>query len=359
MIPWVWIVTVPFNFTLVYLYNRFLPKVGPLKMAVGTALAVMGVNIATVSLLPHFPAFIFFYYVWKDLYILFMFKQLWSMIHATIPASRSQYLYGITFGMGMLGSIVGSVCASLFAVDIGSENLFLVTIPLYAIWIFFFIKAMRYAEESGVCFTKEWSSKPSSFNQRIVSILILVVLMQFAVALIEYQFNSHLELNIQEKDLRTEYCGRVFGLTSLLSGALQFLGSFLLVRWIGPQRSHFVIPALLLANAVVGWFIPTFSWITFSFIFVKSIDFSLFGVLKEMLYIPLKLDEKYRAKAFIDVFAYRSSKAVLSLVILGLQYWVANQLLELSALISIFLFAFWFLFVVLFLQLDEKKLIEQ
>ena len=38
-----------------------------------------------------------------------------------------------------------------------------------------------------------------------------------------------------------------------------------------------------------------------------------------MLYLPLKNEEKFKAKAIIDVFAYRSSKAVASLIIIALQ----------------------------------------
>jgi len=63
------------------------------------------------------------------------------------------------------------------------------------------------------------------------------------------------------------------------------------------------------------------------FICNKSLDFSVFGVVKEMLYIPLKPDEKFRAKAVIDVFAYRSSKAVASLLILFITAFVSNQML--------------------------------
>ena len=51
---------------------------------------------------------------------------------------------------------------------------------------------------------------------------------------------------------------------------------------------------------------------------VKALDYSIFGIIKEQLYIPLGINEKFKAKAIIDVFAYRSSKALASLLILGL-----------------------------------------
>ena len=41
-------------------------------------------------------------------------------------------------------------------------------------------------------------------------------------------------------------------------------------------------------------------------------DKDVFNILKEMLYVPLKTDEKFKAKAIIDIFAYRSAKAFAS-----------------------------------------------
>ena len=180
--------------------------------------------------------------------------------------------------------------------------------------------------------------------------------MQISVGLIEYQFNCHVEAHVADQDLRTEYCGRIFGLTSLLSGTFQFIGSFFLIHFLGLRSSHLMIPLVLLANGLMVWLIPTFALVSFSFIFLKAIDFSIFGVIKEMLYIPLRLDEKYRAKAIIDVFAYRTSKALIALAILGLQFFLAEYVLNLTGILAIVLFALWAIFVLYFLRtVDEKR----
>lgn len=359
-IPWVWIATVPFNLLIVYLYNRFLPKMGPLKMVVTMASFAIGINLFCSWILPHHPKWIFLHYVWKDIYILFMFKQLWSMIHTTIAPQRSKYLYGIIFGMGTVGSLAGSLISGFFAKDIGSENLFLFTAPIYGFLIYCYTKAMKYSPVNQVSYPSETDKNLVSQggvsmifqNKLLISILCLVIFMQVSVALVEYQFNTRLEMQIFEKDLRTEYCGRIFGLTSFLSAIFQFIGSFLLVHWMGVRQSHLLIPLLLFINSLAALMIPGFALVTFSFILVKSIDFSLFGVIKEMLYIPLKVDEKYRAKAVIDVFAYRSSKALVSLAILGLQIFATTSVLQIASIISTFLFGFWLLFVLFFLKRD-------
>lgn len=81
--------------------------------------------------------------------------------------------------------------------------------------------------------------------------------------------------------------------------------------------------------------------ISFAYVTIKAFDFSLFGVIKEMLYIPLKLDEKFRAKAVIDVFAYRSAKAFASFLILFLQPLAGLRILNVLTWSSIAIFLLW------------------
>ncbi len=90
--------------------------------------------------------------------------------------------------------------------------------------------------------------------------------------------------------------------------------------------------------------------ISFSYIFIKSVDFSLFGVIREMLYIPMKMDEKFRAKAIIDVFAYRSSKALVSVCILGLQLFLGFEILSITSAVSTAVFLGWIAVVVFMLR---------
>lgn len=344
--PWVWLVTVPLNFVAIYLYNFFLPKIGPLRMFAAVSSVVAVIHLLCAFFLPDLPWLSFFQFAWKDIYILLMFKQFWSMVHSTVQPARAKYLYGVIFGMGALGGIAGNAIPSFFAPDFGSEKLFLFTLPVYFLLFFFYRKALSLSaipqEEFAAHLTPNLTGfsliRRSSF---LTALLALVVCMQISVALIEYQFSAHLEANILDKDLRTAYCGQLFGLANILSGVLQFGGGFLMVHFLGVRGSHFFVPLMLLANALFSLAIQSFSVISFAFVFLKAVDYSLFGVVREMLYIPLPLDEKFRAKAVIDVFAYRTSKAVVSLFILLLQIEVGAYLLSVTHFLSVAVLIGW------------------
>ena len=347
-LPYVWLWTIPLNFAVVTLYNRLIPRWGPLRVMGLAAAVIAAVHLFAAFFLPIYPKLIFFLFCWKDIYILLMFKQLWSMIHSTIHSSKAKALYGLIFGMGTLGSVLGSSVPSFFAEFLGSERLFLLTLPVYAVLFFAYYQSYRVSGAIGFKETiapKEIrSSEGFSMivkNRYLLGVLLLVIFMQVSVALVEYQFNHEIQFAYPIKDLRTAYMGKIMGVVNIVSLGLQFLGSFLLIHVLGLRGSHFLVPLLLSAGVIGQFFMPGFAMIAFAFVFTKSIDFSLFGVIREMLFVPLNMDEKYRAKAVIDVFAYRTSKAIASFMLLGLQFLVGSMAFHLSVYLSIAIFALW------------------
>ncbi len=179
----------------------------------------------------------------------------------------------------------------------------------------------------------------------LVFILAIVLFMQISATILDFQFNSMLEKKFSVQDLRTQFLGRYFGIVNSINVLLQFVGSFLLVRLLGLKWAHFCVPFYLGLNAISFLFFPSFSVMLISFGSIKAMDYSIFGIIKEMLYIPLRVEEKFKAKAVIDVFAYRTSKAIASLVIIVLQgiSWVAiSTLLSWSVII---IFAIWMMVI--------------
>jgi ATP:ADP antiporter, AAA family len=359
--PYVWVATVPLNLFIIFLYNRFLPKIGPFIMMSLLITLAMVINSLTGLFVSTYPKLIFLQFAWKDVYILLMFKQLWSMIHMTVQKERAKLLYGFIYGMGTVGSIFGSMIPGFFAVQWGSEQLLFFTIPVYLFLLFSYAMAYRRSGADHEALKgDEHASTTAGFRQiyhspYLICVLLLVIFMQVSAALVEFQFNANLELEIADKDLRTEYCGKLGALINALCLMFQFFGGFLMLQLIGLKRSHLVVPLLLTAVFMTSWVIPSFSLISFTYAFFKSIDFSLFGMLREMLYIPLRPQEKYQAKAIIDVFAYRTSKALVSFLVLSLQAIVGYQLLSWINFISLSIFLSWLAVVTTMFRIGQKE----
>ncbi len=347
--PTAWLVSVILNFGIVSFYNHFLPRLGCIRMLILSVLCALCMNTFSAFYVQSFQFLPFCLYLWKDIFVILMFQQLWSVIHATMNIARAKYLYGIVFGMGGLGSVAGSLLTSFFAVTLGSEKLLLTTIPFYLVIIVSYYIALKVREKvpekQNIAVMSTDSTdvlggmkliRKSSF---LKFILIIVLAMQITSTILDYQFSSYLEKAFAIQDLRTAFLGKFFGVVNTVNILLQFVGSYLLVRVIGLERSHLAIPFVLAIYGIGFLIFPSFPFICLYFANIKALDYSIFGIIKEMLYIPLKVDEKFKAKAIIDVFAYRTAKACASLIILGLGCITAidlNTLLSYGVLIIFF-----------------------
>lgn len=350
--PYAWLAAVPLNLVVVSLYNKYLPRLGCFKMFLSVAGSVTFISLFAALCLKRVSWLPFFFYIWKEVYILLMFQQLWSVIHSTISIVKAKYLYGILFGVGALGSLTGSLVPSFFAVKVGSEALLLTNLPLFVLLCYAYYCLLQYTPQ-GLDLKIEDPERKSSVSalkhgiylitksKFLIFILLIVTFMQISSTLIDFQFNHFLERTIPTQDLRTQYTGRLLAVIHSITFVLQFVGSFLLVHFLGIRKSHVLIPVFLCLNALGFLFFPVFAMISFSYLTIKCFDFSLFGVIKEMLYIPLEKDEKFRAKAIIDVFAYRAAKAFASFLILGLQLLAVNQVQLLLSWTGVCVFAVW------------------
>jgi AAA family ATP:ADP antiporter len=360
LLPYAWICLVPINFLVVGFYHRFLPKFGCFKMFLFTAVATVFMSVFCALFMSKIFILPFLFYLWKEIYVLLMFQQLWSVIHATIPTEKAKFLYGVIFAIGGLGGIIGSMVPGLWAVDMGSENLLFITLPIYAIFTMVYLVLLRHAHTS---MQDRWQEEPTlreglrkiTSSKVLMFILAIVALMQITSALTYYQFNIYLEEFIGDKDLRTQYCGQILAVVNTFTVGLQLVGTFLFVHFLGLRFSHLVVPVMLGLNALGSLLFPTFQIVSFAFMTIKAFDFSVFGIIKEMLYIPLSKEEKFQSKAIIDVFAYRSAKAFASLLILIFQAWHAPR--SIYSIATMCLFALWILMVVrLFFRKTQPQL---
>ncbi len=349
LFPYAWMASLPLNFAVVALYNRFISKFGPKK--------VMGFILAFAFFFNTFCSFYlksiyslpFLLYLWKDIFIIFLFHKLWSVIHSTIPKNRAKYIYGMFYGLGGLGSILGNMVPGFMAVLLGTEKLLLVTLPLYFITYLAYSKAMsvqpKIASSQSISLSMDnvnlsYGVKLIQKSKLLKFILLLVLCMQVSSTIMDYQYNTLLEVYYPILDLRTQFAGRLFGVVNIVNIFLQF-GSIFLLRLVGLRGAHALIPLVLLCNGALFLAFPAFGVLCVNFATIKSLDYSIFGITKEMLYLPLNVEEKFKAKSIIDVFAYRSSKAVVFFIIAFLSYVYGGNITMLLSFVLMGIFLVW------------------
>jgi AAA family ATP:ADP antiporter len=328
-LPYAWIAMIPITLLIVSLYNYFVVRWGCLKVFLTSTLTVILINTLAALFLKSGYAGPFIYFAFKEIYVLLMFQQLWSVIHSKVDFKKAKYLYGLFFAVGGLGSVIGSGMTGYLATSLGSQHLLLMTLPIYTLFMICYTCMLKEVDKVHITPSSEFGGLTLLRRSGPLQlILMLVVLMQVGSTFLEYQFNTSIALEYPIQDVRTAFTGRIFGVISLVTLVLQLAGGSLLVKFVGLKGGHLFIPTMLLTNTSLCLMIPSFNLFAYSYSTIKSFDHSIFRVLTEMLYIPLKKEEKFQAKAIIDVFAYRTARAVASFGLIFLQLFCLESLIS-------------------------------
>jgi AAA family ATP:ADP antiporter len=125
---------------------------------------------------------------------------------------------------------------------------------------------------------------------------------------------------IPNSDQQTSYSGMIFAIINIISLVLQLVGSPLILSRVPLISVHILIPLMNLS--LISWAVlsPSLTSISTAFVIFKAMDYSIFRASKEIFYIPLPFDVRYRSKELIDVFGYRFGKGATSAGITAAQW---------------------------------------
>jgi hypothetical protein len=101
--------------------------------------------------------------------------------------------------------------------------------------------------------------------------------MQISVAFVEYKFNLFLEKSIVDVDLRTAYTGKLLTAVHSFETVLQLIGGFVLINLFGVKNLHLIIPLTLFANSLLFIFLPTLTFASYLYVYIKSRLFCLWN----------------------------------------------------------------------------------
>lgn len=143
----------------------------------------------------------------------------------------------------------------------------------------------------------------------LLGILTIVTFYEIVLTILDYHFKVLASTQFTSEAL-TEY---LYGYALWTNGvALMCLwfGVGSIGRKLGLTRTLLLLP-ILVAGAVISFNINPILPIAFAImVSCKGLNYALIQPSKEQLYIPTSKESKYKAKAWIDMFGYRSSKGL-------------------------------------------------
>lgn len=271
------------------------------------------------------------FWVWVDIFTITTVTQFWIIINDIYHPFQAKRLIGFLVSGGLLGGITGSLLAVFLARVVGTEDLLLICPFLLFICILIVLVVHKRIPQDT---QKKTSSSPGtqdtkvgyreSFrtirkNRHLLLLSGIMLMTVIVTTLVDFQFNTVIESAITGKDARTAFLGTFFTGLLLFSYFLHILLTKRILQNFGLRTALMIAPAVLLVCAL-GIFLTPLSLVLIWAVCLKGSDKSLAHSLsqsvRELLYIPVSPDVKYKAKVFIDMFINKFAKGIAAFILL-------------------------------------------
>lgn len=309
----------------VALYGRILSKLGPrrtlLVTSLGSGLLIFCCYLAVINGSKAITPVLF---LLKEFYIVLLIEQYWSYINSNLTPDGAKKLNGPITGIAGFGGAIGGLLVGATATTWGTETMLLFAaisvVPAALVSNFAYRKFHEPQAPEEVAAKGQMGWGLFKENKTLAYLLAIVLLSQLMAAVLDFKFQGLLSVEFAgSPDEETAFQGRFWGTLNTSVIVLQFALIPLMMSFLSLRFIHILMPTIHMVAILVAVLEPTIWTVGIAFFLFKAFDYSLFRAAKEVLYVPLGFDERYRAKELIDVFGYRTGKGGSSVGIVALQ----------------------------------------
>jgi ATP:ADP antiporter, AAA family len=303
------------------------------------------------------------FYVVGDMFNTLMVTMFWTLMNDSVEAEDAKRLYGMVGLGGVAGGMIGATLVRSSVENLGRENvLLLCAVPIALIGIIGYLYGRHYETKRAKLTQRAGQSEEApaaagvstvtgrslfrglhllASSKYLLSIGLVVAFYEVASNIIDFQLSATAERYIASGLERDRFFASLGQAQSFLSIIVQlFLTNFVLRRF-GVGSALLVLPAVMLCGAVGFLLLPTLSLAALMSVSDNSMNYSINQSAKEALYVPTTVEEKFQAKAFVDMFVQRLAKMVAVGLNLGLVAYVSMEQVRWLSLASVLVLALW------------------
>lgn len=284
------------------------------------------------------------YFIWVNLFGLFMPSMFWSFINDSFTTGQGKRLYPTIGYGGLVGGLCGGIITVALTHLLGTANMFLVAAVLLepTIWCMRFInrrcrpisgvsRETRAAEQAlqadepevGARKASPWDGFVVTFSSAYLTLMGLeMFLYTFASSIFSYQMNALMEAAHLSPDARTVYWANMYNMINGLSLVTQFFVTRLVMRFRYPTLGLLLLPVSQIVGSMLLIRMPLLDIAAAVGVIRYALNYSTGRAVRELLFTPLNHDEKYQGKGFIDTLVFRAGDGLSSVLLLwGLAVW--------------------------------------
>jgi len=263
------------------------------------------------------------FYVWSSVFNFFITMVFWALMADRFSLEQSKRLFGLIAVGGTAGAIAGSSLASLLAKVVGAPMLlviaagFLVAATIAA-WIVARLqpevakaKSAEDPNESTVIGGSAWDGFRSVVRSPyLLGIAAYVLILAVMVTFIYFTRLQMVAALGKDVDMRTGVFAQIDLATQIATFVLQMIVAGHLMKRLGVHITLALLPATValgfIGLALVG---SLYALVAFDATF-RAVQRAIMRPARETLFTVVSREEKYKAKALIDTFGYRTGDAL-------------------------------------------------
>ncbi|MEE8387837.1 MAG: MFS transporter [Acidiferrobacterales bacterium] len=273
------------------------------------------------------------FFIWASVFSLFVVSVFWSFMTDLYNNAQARRLFGFIAAGGTVGALTGPALTALLVQPIGARNLLLVS-ALFLSWAIVCIARLSVWSESNVAGKDKQSARQEEKriggglwagvgmvvrSPYLLGICLLMLLFTTLATFLYFMQAQIIRDAFTDSAQRTAVFASIDLAVNALTLIVQVFLTSRLIKWFGLAAVLAIIPVLLAIGFTLLGISPVLAVLLLVQVIRRAGNYAVMRPAREMLYVVLKREEKYKAKNFIDTVVYRSGDAISAWVYTGMR----------------------------------------
>lgn len=273
------------------------------------------------------------FFIWLSVFNLFIVSIFWSFMTDLFRNDQAKRLFGFIAAGGTIGAIAGPAMTAILVQRLGTSHMLLISATLLGLSVFCIRRLIVWqkmeinTEDSNRGSDRELPLGGGVLDgiflvirsPYLMGICLLILLYSSLSTFLYFQQAQIIKDAFSDSETRTAVFAAIDFSVNTLTLLIQIFFTGRLVKWLGLGMTLAIIPLLLSIGFLILGLLPILSVLIAVQVIRRAGNYAIMRPAREMLYVVLTREEKYKAKNFIDTVIYRGGDAASSWVYAGMR----------------------------------------
>ena len=258
------------------------------------------------------------FFIWVSVFNVFVVTLFWAFMTDVFNTDQGKRLFGFISVGGTVGGILGGLITGALVKKMGPSNLFVASAVMLeaAAWCVKLFPADFKRDDMSASQEAATAEKPIGGgiisgiahvfrSSYLLSICAFMFLYAITTTFIYFQLADVTGHQFHDRAARTIFFARLDVWVNFLTVLVQIFLTGRLLKWFGVGPTLAFLPVLSVIGFVAMGISPALGLLAVFQVVRRAGNFAVTRPAREVLFIVLRREDKYKAKSFIDTFVYR------------------------------------------------------